>query len=194
VSIWFTFSVYMPLYLTVICSTPHQLHRFASPRVGASSFLHAYQHMERIGRIRHARFSNNRDLVPLVQFTNFQGVNPFRWQFYKHVGMRIQLHGTGRLAKRSLRNALDVTYPLHHDWLSEIRRMFVTNNVIPNLTTPAGYRKNHTLTEYQRRIHFTSQYRMALAKSSEFSLSMCTYCHIHISCSHLCYIVHPPLL
>ena len=138
--------------------------------------------MERIGRIRHARFSNNRDLVSMVQFSNFQGINPFRWQFHKHVGMRIQLHGTSRLAKWSLRQALDVTYPLHHDWLSELRRMVVTNNVIPDLTTPAGYRKNHTLTEYQRRIHFTSQYRMALAKSSEFDSSIvCTY----LSCSHL---------
>ena len=153
-------------------------------RVGASSFLHAYQH------------SNNRDLVPLVQFTNFQGINPFRWQFYKHVGMRIQLHGNGRLAKRSLRQALDVTYPLHHDWLSELRRMVVTNNVIPNLTTPAGYRKNHTLTEYQRRIHFTSQYRMALAKSSEFSLSIFafTQCHIYISCAHLSHITSSSLV
>lgn len=60
-----------------------------------------------------------------------------------------QLHGNGRLAKWHLRQALDVTYPLHHDWLSEGRRMvIVTNNVIPNLTTPAGYRRNHTLTEF----------------------------------------------
>lgn len=26
--------------------------------------------------------------------------------------------------------------------------VIVTNNVIPNLTTPAGYRRNHTLTEF----------------------------------------------
>ena len=185
----------MPVSLAFIHSTPYHIHRFASPRVGASSFLHAYQHMERIGRIRHARFSNNRDLVSMVQFSNFQGINPFRWQFYKHVGMRIQLHGTSRLAKWSLRQALDVTYPLNHDCLSEIRRMVVTNNVIPNLTTPAGYRKNHTLTEYQRRIHFTSQYRMALAKSSEFSLSMCTYMpYSHLSHVHIYLILYHPLL
>ena len=61
--------------------------------------------------------------------------------------------------------------------------MVVTNNVIPNLTTPAGYRKNHTLTEYQGRIHFTSQYRMALAKSSEF------VCHFMYLCAHLSHIV-----
>jgi len=189
VSIWFSFSVCICLYVTYHHSIPYQLHRFASPRVGASSFLHANQHMERIGRIRHARFSNNQDLVPMVQLTNFQGANPFRWQFYKHVGLRIQLHGNGRLAKRSLRQALDVTYPLHHDWLSELRRMVVTNNVISNLTTPAGYRKNHTLTEYQRRIHFTSQYRMALAKSSEFDLSIvCAYLsYSHLVCTFISY-------
>ena len=180
----------MPPYLTyIILSTPYQIHSFASPRVGASSFLHAYQYMERVGRIRHARFSNNRDLVPMVQFNNFQGINPLRWQFYKHVGMRIQLHGTGRLAKWSLRNALDVTYPLHHDWLSELRRMFVTNSIIPNLTTPAGYRRNHTLTEYQRRIHFTSQYRTALAKSSEFvCCRVCLLtCCLHLICTSISY-------
>ena len=32
------------------------------------SFLHAYQHLERIGKIRHARFSCTHDLVPVVPF------------------------------------------------------------------------------------------------------------------------------
>ena len=136
-------------------------------RVGASSFLHAYQH------------SNNRDLVPLVQFTNFQGINPFGWQFYKHVGMRIQLHDTGRLAKRSLRNALDVTYQLHHDWLSEGKRMVVQRH--PNLTTPAGCEEiihwQSINKGYTSRVN-----RMALAKSSEFSvtceLSYVPYSHL----------------
>ena len=41
---------------------PVRVFTFAAPRVGTTSFLHAYQHLEREGRIRHARVSNTRDL------------------------------------------------------------------------------------------------------------------------------------
>ena len=85
---------------------------YAAPRVGTRAFFHAYQYLERIGRIRHARFSNTHDIVPLIPFCNFE-LNDL--QFYQHVGMRIQLHNTGRIGKMRLRNALDVTYPRRHD-------------------------------------------------------------------------------
>lgn len=85
---------------------------YAAPRVGTNAFFHAYQYLESIGRIRHARFSNTHDIVPLIPFCNFERDD---LQFYQHVGMRIQLHNTGRIGKMRLRNALDVTYPLRHD-------------------------------------------------------------------------------
>ena len=107
---------------------------FAAPRVGTQAFIRAWQHLERTGRIRHARFSATHDLVPLVPFCNFE-INDL--QFYKHVGMRVQLHDVGRIGKWRLRRNLDVTYPLRHDWSSEIRRMFM-NNIFANLTTPSG--------------------------------------------------------
>ncbi|KAL7548003.1 hypothetical protein ACHAWF_011279 [Thalassiosira exigua] len=137
---------------------------FAAPRVGASSFFHAYQHLERSGKIRHARFSCTRDLVPNIPPFNLDGFNPIKWRYYKHVGMRIQLHSVGDRAKLRLRQALDVTYPLHHDWLSELVRIF-QNNLIVFLNTIKGYKKNHTLTEHQKRLHFASEYRLALSKS-----------------------------
>lgn len=43
-----------------------------APRVGTQAFIHAYQHLERTGRIRHARFSITQDFVPLVPFCNFE--------------------------------------------------------------------------------------------------------------------------
>ena len=107
---------------------------FAAPRVGTQAFIHAWQHLERTGRIRHARFSSTQDLVPLVPFCNFEMDD---LQFYKHVGLRVQLHGVGRIGKWRIQRNLDVTYPLRHDWPSEIRRVFM-NNILANLTTPAS--------------------------------------------------------
>ena len=109
---------------------------FASPRVGTRAFQYAWQHLERIGRIKHARFSATQDVVPLIPFCNF---NKNDLQFYKHVGIRVQLHGIGKITKWRLKRRLDVTYPLHHDWPSEIRRA-CTNNILVNLTTFSGKR------------------------------------------------------
>jgi hypothetical protein len=98
--------------------------------------LDAWQHLERIGRIRHARFSVPQDGVPLMPFCNFK-TNDF--QSYKHVGMWVHLHGIGTFGRWQLRRNLDVTYPLHHDWVSKVRRAFM-NNILANLTTVSGKR------------------------------------------------------
>ena len=84
--------------------------------------------------------------------------------------MRVQLHGVGRLGKWRLRRCLDVTYPLYHDWISEMIRIFLSNNIIVNINSPAGFKRNHTLTEHQRRLHFASQYRLALGNSRKYHL------------------------
>ena len=173
---------------------------FAAPRVGTQAFIHAWQHLERTGRIRHARFSSTQDLVPLVPFCNFE-VDDL--QFYKHVGLRVQLHGVGRIGKWRIQRNLDVTYPLRHDWPSEIRRVFM-NNILANLTTPASklrererrhkiclkilprcnvrlltphfyfsiyfvsdLKNNHSLTQYQKRLHFTMTYKKALGSGGK---------------------------
>jgi hypothetical protein len=134
---------------------------FAAPRVGCQRFLYAYQYLEQIGKIRLARFSNTQDIVPLIPFVDqFKIGRP-----YMHVGMHVRLHGTSNWAQYWLRNALDVTYPKHQDIISHIKRGFL-NNVFTNLNTLKGFVKNHTLSEYQRRIHFALEYRNALAKTS----------------------------
>ena len=112
-------------------------------------------------------------------------------QFYKHVGMRVQLHPIGKIGRWRLRRNLDVTYPLRHDWFSEIRRVLM-NNPIANLTTISGkcilmkphhlfkscrrkisnmnlclgFKRNHTLTEHQARLNFALEYRRALGSGS----------------------------
>mmetsp|Transcript_18995 Transcript_18995/g.28674 ORF Transcript_18995/g.28674 Transcript_18995/m.28674 type:complete len:156 (+) Transcript_18995:649-1116(+) len=79
--------------------------------------------------------------------------------------MRIQLHDTDRVGQWRLHNSLDVTYPLNHDWPSEMQRL-LTNNILANLTTPKGFKECHSLTEYQRRLHFAMTYRRALGLST----------------------------
>ena len=179
---------------------------FAAPRVGTKAFINAWQHLERSGRIRHARFSVTQDLVPLVPFCNFEMDD---LQFYKHVGMRVQLHGVGRIGKWRMKRNLDVTYPLKHDWPSQIRRAFM-NNLFANLTTLSGkkctcnilqhyasipvslsptplfcmptlsgFKNNHKLTEYQKRLHFAMTYRKALGsggKLEDHQLARCIIC------------------
>ena len=162
---------------------------FAAPRVGGISFRDAYQHLERAGRIRHARFSVTHDLVPLVPFCNLNSLNFLNWKYYKHVGMQVQLHGVGWYGKWRLKRNLDVTYPLHHWDLSEIRRM-VTNSILLNLNTLGGFKRNHTITEQQRRLRFASQYRVALAQSSKCTtiIMHCGLCKFILksSPSHVC--------
>ena len=108
-------------------------------------------------------------MVPLVPFCNFGGFRPWNWRYYKHVGMRVQVHGVGRIAKWRLGRKLDVTYPLYDDWMSELRRAFM-NNILANLNTLAGFKRNHTLTEHQKRLHFAKQYRGALGASGKCRL------------------------
>ena len=88
--------------------------------------MHTFQHLERIGKLRLARFSNTRDIVPLVPF----------WT-YKHVGVHVRLHGVNKFAQYWLRQALDVTYPKHHGLWSQIWRG-LRSSLMMNLNTVQG--------------------------------------------------------
>ena len=153
------------LVYVCLCSTKLHILIFVSISTFISlftAFMYAYQHLEKIGRIRHARISCTKDIVPLIPFCNFEYDD---LQFYKHVGMRIQLNDTGRFGKWRLRNSLDVTYPLKHDWLSQMERAFM-NSLLFNLNTPKGIKECHDLTEHQSRLHFAMTYRKALGAST----------------------------
>ena len=45
-----------------------RLFTYAAPRVGCQPFVHAFQYLERIGKLRSARFTNTGDIVPLIPF------------------------------------------------------------------------------------------------------------------------------
>jgi hypothetical protein len=83
---------------------------------------------------RIARFVATQDGVPLTPCCNY---NTNDFQFYKHVGMRVQLHGIGRIGMWRMKRNLHVTYPLYHDWLSEIKRALM-NNILAHFTTISG--------------------------------------------------------
>ena len=108
---------------------------YAAPRVGCLRFVHAFQHIEALGKLRLARFTNTRDVVPLIPFTGVDGFSLGRP--YKHVGMHVRLHGVSGMAQYWLRKALDVSYPKHHDWLSEMNRGF-WSSIMMNLNNVRG--------------------------------------------------------
>ncbi|KAL7548089.1 hypothetical protein ACHAWF_011376, partial [Thalassiosira exigua] len=137
-----------------------RLFTFAAPRVGCQRFLYAVQHLERIGKLRMARFCNTCDIVPLIPF---HGIS----RSYKHVGMSIRLLGVDKYAQYWLRKALDVTYPKYHGVMSQLWRGLLSS-FVRNVNTVKGYKRNHTLSEYQRRIRFALEYRSVLAQSGFF--------------------------
>ncbi|KAL7543031.1 hypothetical protein ACHAXR_012488 [Thalassiosira sp. AJA248-18] len=137
-----------------------RLFTYAAPRVGCQRFLYAVQHLEMIGKLRVARFTNTCDIVPLIPFHGFS-------RSYKHVGMHIRLLGADKYAQYWLRKALDISYPKNHGFWSQLWRGLLSS-FIRNLNTVQGYKRNHTLSEYQRRIRFAHDYRSVLSQSGFF--------------------------
>lgn len=107
-----------------------RLFTYAAPRVGCQPFVHAFQYLERIGKLRSARFTNTGDIVPLIPF---HGVS----RSYKHVGMHIRLLGVGKFAQYWLRRALDVSYPKNHGITAQLWRGYLSS-FVRNINTVEG--------------------------------------------------------
>lgn len=74
------------IQLFVLGSSSHYLcYVFGSS--GCYGFARAFQHLERKGKLRLARFSNTRDLVPLIPIHGMDRMG----RSYRHVGMHIRL-------------------------------------------------------------------------------------------------------
>ena len=127
---------------------------------GCYGFARAFQHLERKGKIRMARFSNTCDIIPLIPFHSMDRMG----RSYKHVGMHIRLLGISRISQYWLRQALDVTYPKDDGWWTLLQRSFWAS-LFMNLNSPAGYKQTHKLSDYQKRIRFTLEFRNALAQT-----------------------------
>ena len=114
-----------------------QVFTFAAPRIGSSSFVYAYQHLEKTGKIQYLRFTCANDLTPSACFCNFDGFLPWKWKYYQHVGTRVQLHDVCRIKKWSLQKQLVANYTLNKGRPSRIKLMLV-NTVLSNLNFFAG--------------------------------------------------------
>ena len=160
------------IQLFVLGSLSHYLcYVFGSS--GCYGFARAFQHLERKGKLRLARFSNTRDLVPLIPIHGMDGMG----RSYRHVGMHIRLLGISKISQYWLRQALDVTYPKDDSWWPLLQRSFWANFLV-NLNTFAGMKRTHHLSEHQKRIRFTLEFRSALAQTG-------WYKHIFSSCHYL---------
>merc|ERR1719232_448557 len=118
---------------------------FSSTRVGCEAFQMAFRHLERTGRLLHARFVNTNDLAPLL---------PLRSKGYRHVGMQVRLHRSNYYGRWRIRRALDVTYN-HAENLSIIF-MQLAQSCLPSVW------KSGRICEYQHRMHVAREYRLAL--------------------------------
>ncbi|KAL7531672.1 hypothetical protein ACHAXR_004168 [Thalassiosira sp. AJA248-18] len=107
---------------------PVNLFTYASPRVGGRTFQDAFKFLEERGQIRHARFRNQKDKVPM---------NPYLLGKYNHVGVEI------RLRKDEIPI---IDYPTSHTWTQS------GLNVVENVVSTARILHYHSTEVMLQRI------------------------------------------
>ena len=123
---------------------------FASSRVGCKAFQQGCKHLEETGRLQHARFTNSNETVSLLPVCDV----------YHHVGMQIRLHKPTSAGRQRTRQSLDVSYNSSVRRLGEAFRFMLS-------CLSAG--KSSRISEYQHRMHFAREYRLALSDGGEFT-------------------------
>jgi hypothetical protein len=93
---------------------------FASPFVGDEKFRDQFVELERTGRVKHLRVSNDEDVVPLIPFSTLPRLN---FETYKQTGMNIRLYN-----KTLLTPSYRVFYPKKNDFINGVKD--ATNNFI----------------------------------------------------------------
>jgi len=116
---------------------------FASSRVGCKAFQQGFKHLEETGRVVHSRFTTSNEVVPLLPM----------WDGYHHVGMQIRLHKASSAGRQRTRKSLDVSYNSNASHIHEVFQ-FAMNCFSAN--------KSSRISEYQHRMHFAREYRLAL--------------------------------
>lgn len=113
---------------------------FASPFVGDEAFLKSFQDLERKGRLRHLRFSNEDDIVPLMPFMSYNGIA------FKQTGMNVRLYNKTFWRPFNYR----IFYPKIGGSVIDTVVRVANNNVLSGitLTTPL----NHLVPEYHERM------------------------------------------
>ena len=124
---------------------------YASSRVGCMDFQNAFKHLEQTGRLQHARFATSNEVVSVL---------PMRGA-YHHVGMQIRLQKSNKSGRQRTRQSLDVSYA------PTTSRIEMLVHLVLNLFSA---RSSSRILEYQHRIHFAREYRLALAGGSKLFL------------------------
>ena len=117
---------------------------FASARVGCEAFQKGYKHLEETGRLQHARFTNSNEVVSFLPTADT----------YHHVGMQINLHKANSAGRQRTRQSLDVSYSSVGSRLGDVLH-FIQHCLWSG--------KSARISEYQHRIHFAREYRLALS-------------------------------
>jgi predicted lipase len=118
---------------------------FASPYVGNWEFRKHFRELERQGKIRHLRVSNQDDVVPLTP--NFS-LHKGSVVLYKHVGLHLKLFRDEGILRKSFHN---LSYPKPNDIPNSISRIWNNNAISWGITfqSPAN---NHSCEEYRNRL------------------------------------------
>jgi len=138
-----TLFAFRAAYDTGIPNKPLVNVSFASPYVGNSEFRQHFEELEKEGKIRHLRVTNEDDVVPLIPFVGFQLGPP---TLYKHVGLNLKLFRDKGWFRNSF---LKVSYPQLDSWTNGMSRAW-ENMVLGGIT--ASSVENHSCVEYRKRL------------------------------------------
>lgn len=117
---------------------------FASPFVGDQQFRDKFYELEQEGKIKHLRFSNYEDVVPLVPYSTLTPIGPCA-HTYKHTGINVKLFNKTLVHPYHYK----LSYPMKDSWPNELRnamRANIFNGFNVNIL-------NHLLDEYNERLN-----------------------------------------
>lgn len=138
-----TLFAFRAAYDTGIPNKPLVNVSFASPYVGDSDFRQQFEQLEKQGKIRHLRVSNEDDVVPLAPFVGLNWGIPV---LYKHVGLNLKLYKNQGMFRKSF---LKISYPQLDSLTNGMSRAW-ENMFLGGITISTA--SNHSCTEYRNRL------------------------------------------
>jgi hypothetical protein len=117
---------------------------FGSPYVGNWEFRKNFQELEKQGKLRHLRVSNEGDWVPLFPGFSLTGARPM---LFKHVGLSMKLFTNEGLVVRN--SFLKFSYPKPGSFRSKVYRAWENNFLCRWMSASLTY---HSCDEYRSRL------------------------------------------
>eukprot|EP00550_Attheya_septentrionalis_P009724 CAMPEP_0198282834 /NCGR_PEP_ID=MMETSP1449-20131203/2585_1 /TAXON_ID=420275 /ORGANISM="Attheya septentrionalis, Strain CCMP2084" /LENGTH=463 /DNA_ID=CAMNT_0043979249 /DNA_START=113 /DNA_END=1504 /DNA_ORIENTATION=- len=133
---------------------PVSLFSIAGPYVGDESFRSAHQLLESLGKLRHIRVSNHKDLVTIVPKVSWRfnvfGTNSHVGALFKHVGVNLRFYeGTTTPVEISYPRVRSGFFSSTFDELARGWDQSYFSNISWN---PMAHRPFHGLREYNKRL------------------------------------------